>query len=57
VNLSLAQFINLLFLTHGDGGSTGNFNVSLAAALELLGAELIWLGPETEKAAAGQFVQ
>ena len=36
-NLSLSQLINLLFLMHGDGGSTGNFNVSFAAALELVG--------------------
>ncbi len=29
VNLSLSQLINLLFLIHGDGGSTGSFNVSI----------------------------
>jgi hypothetical protein len=57
VNLLLSQLINLLFLVHGDGGSTGNFNVSFAAAFELVGAELIWREPETEKVAAGQFVQ
>jgi hypothetical protein len=26
-NLSLSQLINLPFLSHGDGGSTGNFSV------------------------------
>jgi hypothetical protein len=57
VNLSLSQLINLLFLIHGDGGSTGSFNVSFAAALELVGADLIWHEPEAEKVAAGQFVQ
>ena len=57
VNLSLSQLINLLFLIHGDGGSTGNFNVSFSAALQLVGAELIWHEPETEKVAPGQFVQ
>ena len=56
-NLSLSQLINLLFLIHGDGGSTGSFNVSFAAALELVGADLIWHEPETEKAAVAQFVQ
>ena len=57
VNLSLSQLINLLFLMHGDGGSTGNFNVSFAAALELVGAELIWHEPETEKISVALFVQ
>jgi len=57
VNLSLSQLINLLFLTLGDGGSAGNFSVSFAAALELVGAELIWHEPETEKVAIAQFVQ
>ena len=57
VNLSLSQLINLLFLIHGDGGSTGSFNVSFAAALELVGADLIWHEPEAEKVAVGQFVQ
>ena len=56
-NLSLSQLINLLFLIHGDGGSTGSFNVSFAAALELVGGELIWHEPEGEKVAHGQFVQ
>ena len=56
-NLSLSQLINLLFLMHGDGGSTGNFSVSFAAALELVGAELVWHEPETEKVAVAQFVQ
>lgn len=57
MNLSLAQLINLLFLMHGDGGSTGNFVVSFAAALELVGAELIWHKPEPERVAFSQFVQ
>jgi len=57
VNLSLSQLINLLFLIHGDGGSTGNFNVSFGAALELIGPELIWQEPETEKVVVSQFVQ
>ena len=57
MNLLLSQLINLLFLVHGDGGSTGSFNVSFAAALELVGADLIWHEPEAEKVAAGQFVQ
>jgi hypothetical protein len=56
-NLSLSQLINLLFLMHGDGGSTGSFNVSFAAVLELVGADLIWHEPETEKVAVTQFVQ
>ena len=57
VHLSLSQLINLIFLMHGDQGSTGNFNVSFAAALELVGAELIWREPETEKVSAVPFVQ
>jgi hypothetical protein len=56
-NLSFSQLINLLFLIHGDGGSTGSFNVSFAAAVELVGAELIWHEPEMEKVAVAQFVQ
>ncbi len=56
--LSLSQIINLLFLIHGDAGCTGNFSVSFAAALELVGADLIWHEPETEKVVAvAQFVQ
>jgi len=47
----------LLFLMHGDGGSTGNFTVSFAAAVELVGAELIWHEPGTEKVAVAGFVQ
>ena len=57
VHLSLSQLINLIFLMHGDQGSTGNFNVSFAAALELVGAELVWHGPETEEVGVGPFVQ
>jgi hypothetical protein len=56
-NLSLGQLINLLFLMHGDGGSTGNFSVSFAAALELVGVDLIWYEPETARAAVPQQVQ
>ena len=57
-SLSLSQLINLLFLIHGDAGCTGNFSVSFAAALELVGADLIWHEPETEKVVAvAQFVQ
>jgi hypothetical protein len=58
-SFSLSHLINLLFLMHGDGGSTGNFNVSFAAAVELVGANLIWQEPkpETEKVAVTQFVQ
>jgi hypothetical protein len=54
---SLSQLINLLFLMHGDTGSTGNFNVSFATAIELVGAELVWRAPEIEKVAATQFIQ
>ena len=42
---------------HGDGGSTGNFNVSFGAALELVGVDLIWYEPDTERAAISQQVQ
>lgn len=55
--LSLSQLINLLFLMHGDSGSTGSFNVSFSAAVELVGAELIWHKPEMQKVSATQFVQ
>jgi hypothetical protein len=57
VNLSLSRLINLLFLMHGDTGSTGNFNVSFAAAVELVGPELVWHEPEVEKIPVAQFVQ
>jgi hypothetical protein len=56
-NLSLARLINLLFLMHGDTGSTGNFNVSFAAAIELVGPELVWHEPEVQKIPVAQFVQ
>jgi hypothetical protein len=56
-NLSFAQLINLLFLVHRDGGSTGNFSVSFAAALELVGVDLIWHEPETERADVSQQAQ
>jgi hypothetical protein len=57
VNLPLSELINLLFLIHGDAGSTGNFSVSFAAALELVGEELIWYEPKMENVAVAQFVQ
>jgi hypothetical protein len=50
-NLSLGEVINTLFLIHGDGGSTGNFNVSFRVALKLVGAELMWREFEAEPAA------
>ena len=56
-NLSLSQLINLLFLMHGDTGSTGNFNVSFATAIELFGAELVWQAPQIEKVAATELIQ
>ena len=56
-NLSLSELINVLFLIHGDAGSTGNFNVSFRAAIELVGVELAWHKPETEKVVVTQFVQ
>lgn len=40
--LSLSQLMNLIFLVHGDCGSTGNFNVLFAAVVELVGPELVW---------------
>jgi hypothetical protein len=49
--------MNLLLLIHTDGGSIGNFSVSFAAALELVGADLIRYEPETKKVAVAQFVQ
>jgi hypothetical protein len=42
---------------HGDTGSTGNFNVSFATVIELVGAEQVWQKPEMEKVAATQFIQ
>lgn len=53
-NLSLSALINLLFLIHGESGSTGSlstgsFNVSFATALELFGVDLIWHQPEAKK--------
>jgi hypothetical protein len=42
---------------HGDTGSTGNFNVSFAAAIELVGPELVWHEPEVQKIPVAQFVQ
>lgn len=56
-HLSLSQLINLVFLMHGDHGSTGNFNASFSAALELVGAELVWHGPETEKVSVVSLAQ
>src|ERR1700687_1570002 len=56
-NLSLSALINLLFLLHGESGSTGSFNVSFATALELLGVDLIWDEPKAKKPAVAQRVQ
>lgn len=46
-NLSLGELINMLFLMHGDGGSTGNFSVSFGAVLKMVGPALMWLEPDT----------
>jgi hypothetical protein len=46
--LSLGGLVNILFLMYGDGGSTGNFSVSFAAALQLVGMDLMWQEPETK---------
>ena len=56
-DLSLAQLINLIFLTHGDCGSTGNFNVAFAAAVKLVGPELVWSEPGIQDISIIQFVQ
>jgi hypothetical protein len=50
-HLSLGALINILFLMHGDGGSTGNFGVTFAAAVELVGMDLMWHGPDSKPAA------
>jgi hypothetical protein len=52
--LNLGEIINMVFLFHGDGGSTGNFSVSFGAALKLVGAELIWQDPPTNKVAISE---
>ena len=44
-DLSLGELINTLFLMHGDGGSTGNFSVSFAAALKMVGQTMMWQEP------------
>jgi len=49
-HLSLGGLVNILFLMHGDGGSTGNFSVSFAAAVELVGMDLMWLQPDAKPA-------
>ena len=54
--LSLGALINMLFLMHGDGGSTGNFNVSFSAAIDLVGTDLIWQEP-VKKPVVAQMVQ
>jgi len=46
--LSLAELINTLFLIHGDSGSTGNFSVSFAATVKMVGRVLMWQEPETK---------
>ena len=45
-NLSLGELINMLFLMHGDGGSTGNFSVSFGAALKMVGQTMMWQEPK-----------
>jgi hypothetical protein len=50
-HVSLGALINMLFLMHGDGGSTGNFIVSFSAAVELVGMDLMWLEPEAKPTA------
>jgi hypothetical protein len=49
-NLSLGELINMLFLMHGDGGSTGNFSVSFGAALKIVGQTMMWQEPEPKPA-------
>jgi hypothetical protein len=49
-NLSLGELINMLFLMHGDGGSTGNFSVSFGAALKMVGQTMMWQEPEPKPA-------
>ena len=44
-NLSLGELINIIFVVHGDGGSTGNFSVSFGAALKMVGVDLMWQEP------------
>jgi hypothetical protein len=46
-NLSLGELINMLFLVHGDSGSTGNFSVSFGAALKIVGRTMMWREPDT----------
>jgi hypothetical protein len=46
-NLSLGEIINVLFLMHGDGGSTGNFGVTFGAALKMVGQPMMWHKPDT----------
>ena len=56
-NLSLGELINALFLMHGDGGSTGNFNVTFSAALKMVGQELMWFEPEAKVNETAELVQ
>lgn len=49
-NLSLGELINMLFLMHGDGGSTGHFSVSFGAALKMVGQTIMWQEPEPKPA-------
>jgi hypothetical protein len=49
-NFSLGELINMLFLIHGDGGSTGNFSVSFGAALKMVGQTMMWQEPEPKPA-------
>jgi hypothetical protein len=52
-NLSLGELINMLFLMHGDGGSTGNFSVSFGAALKMVGQTMMWQEPEPNPSLIG----
>lgn len=56
-DLSLAQLMNLVFLIHGDCGSTGNFNVAFAAAVKLVGPELVSSERGIQDISIIQFVQ
>jgi hypothetical protein len=51
-NLSLGELINTLFLVHGALGSTGNFNVTFAAALKMVGQTMMWHEPDVKPTVA-----
>lgn len=50
-HLSLAELFNTLFVLYGDTGSTGNFSVTFAAAVKMVGRELMWQEPEAKPVA------